>query len=93
VNTKAKGARAERRARRCSKCRDGASYPLAPASGRSIWWRSAAQGCAWCRSSAIVGPGHIERAALTAFNNFARGATRELWLFYDRRRGPQIEVL
>jgi len=39
------------------------------------------------------GPGQVERARLAAFDNLPHNATRELWLFRDRQRTPQIEVL
>lgn len=38
-------------------------------------------------------PRPAEREALARFDNLPRGATRELWVFRDRERAPEIEVL
>ncbi|PYU28118.1 MAG: hypothetical protein DMG32_03635 [Acidobacteria bacterium] len=39
------------------------------------------------------GPSRAESARLAAFDNLPPNATRELWLFRDSLRNPQIEVL
>jgi Holliday junction resolvase len=93
VNTSAKGARNERRARRLLEAagytvvRAGASLGLFDlvAFGR--------RGLVLVQVKSNRGPGRAERRQLQRFDNLPRGASKELWVFRDHCAEPKIEVL
>jgi hypothetical protein len=92
MNTKAKGARNERRARVLLESsgytviRAGASVALFDfvAFGRN--------GVAFVQVKSR-GPGAAERARLAAFGNLPCGASKQVWTFRDRCTDPDIEVI
>jgi Holliday junction resolvase len=92
MNTKAKGARAERRARAML---EAAGWTVIRAGGSLGPFDLVAvsrRGLRLLQVKCNRGLRRKERMALAAFNNFPRGARRELWLFHDRLLTPQIEV-
>ncbi len=93
MNTSAKGARAERRARK-----------LLEAAGFTVIRAGASLGLfdlvAFNRVLLLVvqvkvnrGPSPAERARISSFENVPRCARKELWLYRDRKREPEVEVL
>jgi Holliday junction resolvase len=92
MNAKAKGARAERRARAILEARGWTVIRAGGSLGPFDLVAVSRSGLRLLQIKCNRGPGRRERAALAAFNNMPRGATRELWLFRDRNRTPQIEV-
>ena len=91
MNTKAKGARNERRARLLL---EGAGYTVVRA-GASL---SPFDLVAFGRDGLILaqiktnrGPGRAEMEELRAFQNLPRGAHKQVWVFRDRSAAPQVE--
>lgn len=93
MNTSAKGARAERRGRRVLEA-EGYTVVRAGASlGVFDLVAIRRDGLLLVQVKRNRGSGHAERERLAGFNNLPPNATRELWLFRDRQRNTQIEVL
>ncbi len=93
MNTSAKGGRAERRARKMLEA-DG--YTVVRAGGSLGPFDLVAFSQAGLRLIQVKcnrPPRPAERTALARFDKLPRGATREVWLFRDRKREPQIGVL
>lgn len=93
MNTSAKGARNERKARR-----------MLEAVGYTVVRAAASLGLFDLVSFGRVGlrlvqvktnrkPSRAERARIASFDNLPANSTREVWLFLDRQREPKIEVL
>ena len=92
MNTSAKGARAERRARRILEPK---GYAVVRAGGSLGVFDLVAihrDGLRLAQVKCNRRPGRAERERLAAFNN-PPNTLRELWLFRNRQRNPQIEVL
>ncbi len=93
MNAKAKGARAERRARAML---EAAGWAVVRAGGSLgpfdlVAFSQAGLRLIQVKCNRPARP--AERAALARFDNLPAGATREVWLFRDRKRESQIEVL
>lgn len=92
MNTKAKGSRRERQAR---KILESAGYHVVKAGGSLGVFDLVAIGPTGCRliqvkSNEKPRPAERERLALFTCPPYA---SKELWIFYDRIREPSVEVV
>ncbi len=93
MNSAAKGARAERRARWML---EAAGWTVVRAGGSFGAFDLVAfsrSGLRLVQVKCNRPPRPAERARLAAFDNLPRGTSRELWVFSDRVREPEIEVV
>ena len=93
MNTSAKGARAERRARRILEPKGYAVVRAGGSLGVFDLVAISRDGLRLVQVKCNRRPGQAERERLGAFNNLPPNTLRELWLFRNRQRNPQIEVL
>jgi len=93
VNTKAKGSRNERRARRIFEERGFTVVRAGASLGVFDLVAFSRDGVVLAQVKTNRGPGRVEKKELRAFQNLPHGARKEVWIFRDRCAEPQIEVI
>jgi Holliday junction resolvase len=93
MNAKRKGTRNEHRA---IKLLESTGYYCTRAAGSLGMWDIVAvgkQGLRLIQCKTNRKPGLVEMEALMMFDAMPPGATKELWIYYDYQRNPEIIVI
>ena len=93
MNTKAKGARHERRARALLESEGYTVVRVGASLGLYDLVAFGRKGIVLVQVKRNRGPGAAERARLATFNNLPRATSKQVWIFRDRCTDPSIEVI
>ena len=93
MKSKAKGSRNERKTRRLLEERGFTVVRAGASLGPFDLVAFSRDGLVLAQIKTNRGPGRAEKEGLRAFHNLPHGARKEVWIFRDRCRDPQIEVI